>query len=65
MNGLFYKENFNLSGLLNIIIIIILTCFVSFLRAVAYLLPHCAYNKIMKHFPDENGEFYGFEDDED
>lgn len=29
-----------------------------------YPLPCCAYNKIRKHFPDENGQYHGFEDDD-
>lgn len=29
-----------------------------------YPLPCCTYSKIRKHFPDENGQYRGFEDDE-
>ena len=28
-----------------------------------YPLPCCAYRKIRKHFPAENGQYNGFEDD--
>lgn len=33
-------------------------------RSRRYPLPCCAYNKIRKHFPDENGHYHGFEDDD-
>lgn len=29
-----------------------------------YPLPCCAYNKIRKYFPDEKGQYHGFEDDD-
>ena len=34
-------------------------------RSRHYPLPCCAYTKIRKQFPDENGQYHGFEDDDE
>ncbi|XP_067022632.1 P2X purinoceptor 7-like [Acropora muricata] len=34
-------------------------------RARRYPLPCCSYTKIRKQFPDENGQYHGFEDDDE